>query len=182
MLMFVRNRFARRTAVRSARRSKVWAGAQIGLTQMAAGQVAFNTLESEADLESQGKPTIARIRGQILVQTDFSAEVPEDKCNVGFGIALLDARAVAAGAGSLPGPLTNIEFPWMWWHSSVIAVQTTVGLEQVLSNFDRIEVDGKAMRKAAPGHLLVLVAEVLAITGTSDIEYFGALRILLMPS
>ena len=182
MLMFIRRPFARRTAARTSRRSKVWFGSQIVLTQQAAATVAFNTLMTEVQLETQGKPTIARIRGQILVQTDVSAQVAEDKCHVGLGIALLDARAVAAGAASLPGPLTNVEFPWMWWHSAEIAVGTNTALEQIPTNFDRITVDGKAMRKAAPGHLLVLVSEVLAETGTSDIEYFGFLRILAMPS
>jgi len=70
---------AGRPFVQAPRRSRVWVGASLPLAQTAGGSSVFSILIAEAELETQGKPTVARIRGQLHAQMDRSAEVSEDK-------------------------------------------------------------------------------------------------------
>jgi len=172
----------RRPFVQAPRRSRVWVGASLPLAQTAGGSSVFSILIGETELESQGKPTVARLRGQLHAQMDRSAEVSEDKALITFGIGLMQARAIAAGIASLPLPATNVEWPWMWVGTATLATPTTLTEDEGSMRFERVIIDGKAMRKAGPGMALVLVTEVTSITGTPDVECWGFLRILLMPS
>ena len=173
---------ARRAGVRAPRRSRIWDALPIPLAQTAGGSSVFTILVTEAALLSQGKPTIARMRGAMHVQMDRSAEVAEDKALVTYGIAMLEGRAVAAGVASLPTPATNGDFPWMWIGTATIASPTTLTEDEGAMRFERTLIDAKAMRKAGPGELLVMVTEVTSITGTPDVECWGFIRVLLMPS
>ncbi len=177
----------RRPLVRATtRRQRIWTGSVIGLHQItgaAGGGVAgATTMITEANLENLGKPTIARMRGSILVADDQSAAVAEDKAAVFMGVTLIDSRALAAGVGSMPNPAINIEYPWMWFAEAMISVPSTIALEQVATRFQRIEVDGKAMRKAPPDHALVFLVAATSVAGTPDLEIYGCIRVLLLPS
>ena len=175
--------FVRRTPVRATqRRARVWDGTQLSLIQLAGGTAGFSVLITEANLDAKDKPTIVRIRGLLHIAMDRSAEVAEDKAVITYGIGLMEGRAVAAGIASLPLPATDSEWGWMWIGSATLASPTTLTEPEQGARFQRTVIDSKSMRKAGPGEVLVLVTEVTSITGTPDVECWGFLRILLLPS
>ncbi len=168
--------------VRAVRRARVWVGASLPLVQAAGGSAVVTTLIAEDVLESQGKPTIVRIRGALHIMMDRSAEVAEDKAMVVYGIGLVQARALAAGVASLPLPVGNVEWPWMWQAVTTLATPTTLTEDEGGARFQRTDIDSKSMRKAGPGETLVLITQVISITGTPDVECWGFTRILMLPS
>ena len=93
---------------------------------------------------------------------------------------MIEARAVAAGIASLPKPVANADFPWMWIGVATLATPSTLTEDEGPMRFQRLELDAKAMRKAMPSMALILVTEVSSIVGTPDVECWGYTRTLLM--
>jgi len=180
--MFVRNRFARGRVRVAAKRSRVWIGTPTNFFQLAGGTTSFSTIVTEAQLQNLGKPTIARCRGQLLVNMDRSAEVAEDRALVGMGLTLVSNQAVAVGATAIPSPIANDEWPWLWYYTSSLKTPTTLTEDEQGFRWERIEVDSKSMRKAPPDHVMVFVVDVVSVAGTPDIELSGFIRVLLLPS
>ncbi len=164
-------------------RQKVWAGGvTFPLTQLSGGVNNVQTIISEAILEGQGLPTIVRCRGWVHIQMDRSAEAAEDKAIVNFGIAVVEARALSIGVTAMPLPGTNAEFPFLWMGIATLASPTTLTEDEGGARFQRLELDTKAMRKVRAGHVLVFITQVQNVTGTSEIEFWGCVRVLLMPA
>jgi len=143
------------------------------------------TLVTEADLEGQGKPTVARIRGTWNASPDIAQAPLQNVMQVFAGITLVSTKSFTAGIASLPTPRANIEWPWMWWDVVTIGMTVSAALDPTpidITGNNRV-VDSKAMRKAAPGHTMVLLVESSpALTGAPDALVSFATRILLMPS
>ncbi len=181
--MLMAGRFARPRA-KTARRSKVWVGAQSATaTGLGPSSAVVFTVIAEADLETQGKPTIARVRGTWNAWYDRAAAPATGAMIVGAGITLVSTKSVTAGIASLPQPLTNIEWPWLWWDTTIVGLDfgDATGF-QLLENSVRV-VDSKAMRKVPPGNTLVLIVETSpALLGAPDTRFGFSIRILLMPS
>ncbi len=183
MLMFVRSRFAGRRVSRGAKRSKVWvSGSGVSLAH-AASTVAIFTIVTEADLEAQGKPTVARMRGRALVKADLSV-VPPAGISYAFGIALIESNAFGAGAASVPGPLTSPEFGWIDYHSGNIHNEFDASDDLLGGGCWSEVIDSKAMRKVVPGHVLAGVFETGASfdTNAQILNFMFNVRVLLMPS
>ena len=142
--MLVGSRFARRTRT-GPRRSKVWVGAINNVLDLAPSGSATATLISEIDIESQGKPTLARCRGSWIAHQDLSAAAATSGMWVAAGIAVLNAKAVSSGVTAMPLPISNVEFPWIWWDAVYVGIEvnTAVGIIDLVRD-NRI-VDSKAM-------------------------------------
>ena len=179
--MLVGSRFIwRKTA---ARRSKVWVGAQGTIAALGPSSASAFTIIDETSLETQGKPTIARCRGMWNAWHDTSAAAATSSMVVAAGIAVVSTKAITAGVTAIPNPLTNIEWPWLWWDSALVGneVITAVGVQSI-GNTNRV-IDSKAMRKIPPASTLILVLESgPALEGAPDANVAFALRMLLMPS
>ena len=179
--MLVGSRFRRQTKI--ARRLKVWVGSQSSRFQMANSVIAVQTIIDEASLEIQGKPTVARIRGTWNAWHDHSAAAATSSMMVACGITLVSTKSATVGSTALSSPLTNIEWPWLWWDATVVGTEvvTAVGVESATCSNRMI--DSKAMRKVPPAHTMVFVIETgPALEGAPDANIAFALRILLMPS
>ena len=115
--------------------------------------------------------TVVRIRGSILAQLDASAI--DERVMVQFGIAVVSLPAATAGAGSVPSPVTEATYPFIWrGELSMSSLAEAAVQPDMLGN--RITVDTKAMRKMKSTETLVLVAEVAASLdqgGTFDFLY-----------
>ncbi len=103
--------------------------------------------------------TIYRVRGTIGVQLDTSAV--DERAVIQFGMALVSSAAFAAGGASIPSPVTEASYPWLWRGEVFIS---SLAEAAVVNDFlsQTIKVDSKAMRKSKPDEALVLVAEVAA--------------------
>ncbi len=183
--MLMAGRFARRART-GPRRSKVWVGAiSSAATAIAPGATGLFGLITEASLEAQGKPTIARIRGTYNVYYDSAATSSgvTGAMIVTCGICLVSTKAFAAGIASVPLPITNVEFPWIWWDSVMVGqdVRSAVGFTEI-GQTNR-PIDSKAMRKVPPAHTLIFVFEATGgLQGAPDARLMFDTRILLLPS
>ena len=181
--MLVGSRFVRQRS-KAPRRAKVWVGA-FSSTWVAhpPSTSTVVTLITEGDIESQGKPTLARVRGTWAAMHDISAAGVTSAMVVAAGITVVSTKAVTAGITAVPTPLTNIEWPWLWWDSVVAGVEIDgAGVAEHVEQGNRI-VDSKAMRKLPPASALIMVFETgPALEGAPDVNVALALRLLLMPS
>jgi len=122
--------------------------------------------------------TILRTRGRFMIQlADPNAAGDEMRLTAGIGIVSSDA--FAAGAGSMPDPLTDIAYPWMWWDTWFLKPgSATVGNPQPQSSVQsNMVVDVKAMRKVGIDQTIALIFEVTDVVGTpvANIAFDGRL-------
>ncbi len=125
--------------------------------------------------------TILRCRGEIAI-SPTSAVVNLDAVRITTALGIVSSDAFAAGAGSVPDPQGEPEYPWLYWKDSVFfytessaanAVQSIVGAV-------RFDVDTKAMRKMKPGESLAWVVQYVDITGAPPMTIqIAATRVLI---
>ncbi len=161
-------------------RSKIWNDGPItteltvttnGVTVWTTGQTAL------------GGVTIARIHG-IVTFSLIAATAIGDGFAGAMGIGIVTADAFAAGSGSMPSPTGDQD--WGGWifhkHFDVHASTSTEGDGQnALSNYQRMEIDTKAMRKMAPNETIFGSVGVV-INGTADMRVNGNTRMLVLLS
>ena len=104
-----------------------------------------------------------------LVMLDETKQV-DDIASIGFAIGVVSSDAFTAGAGSLPDPLGEPEYPWMYWtrttlHSFVAAAEE--GLGSTVYRFPPF--DSRSMRKIKPGQSLVQVIELGGLVGAPTV-------------
>ena len=181
--MLMAGRFAR-TRTRTARRSKVWSGASSPANiSLAPSEIAANTIFPEASVENLGKPTLARVRGTWSASPDTSLATATSYMYVHGGITFVSAKALAIGVTALPGPLTNPEWPWIWWDSVLVGTEVRTAVGFIDTGLNTRAVDSKAMRKIPPGSALVAVWEAgPALEGAPDTIVNFSFRMLFLPS
>ena len=137
-------RVARARFVRPPVRTTMWIGQDIGgVTIVAGSKQLLGSLNAVAFLL---RPfTIIRTRLECYFASDQTAasETP----NGSMGFIVVSDQAVAAGAASIPGSLTNTDDDW-YVHQPML--KDVVSLTSVGVQFDafiRYQIDSKAMRK-----------------------------------
>ena len=101
--------------------------------------------------------TLLRTRGHI--QLVLNAAAIDESATLAVGIAIVSARAAAAGAASIPRPSSEGAYPWIW-HGWLFG--STIGGINVgdAAQSMRLEVDSKAMRKLKETEVMILAFEV----------------------
>jgi len=143
-----------------------------------ASSVTAIVLESETD--SVPNPTVVRVRGQIFSQLGAVANAQGDAILVAHAIMVVDAKQLAIGVTALPLPLTSNSEDFLWFGTQFLAQNDGTTVLNNNSNFDRLNVDSKAMRKMTLNQVLVLVTEMDVLQGTNneDVNFAFNLRIL----
>jgi len=165
--------------VRSQRRRTDWSEGTGGTTATAVSTSSAQFLGSALVPVVLGS-TIVRIRGHIdLVGTLATAAGDGFTGAVGIGIA--STRAVVAGVGSVPTPITNQAAEnWLWWHSFSVVNAVVSSTEITRSFFQRLIIDSKAMRKFEDNTVsLYAMIEPVEI-GTATMSVFHDSRVLSM--
>ena len=125
--------------------------------------------------------TILRIRGNVILA--FTQDVViGDEMNLTFGMAVVSSDAFTAGAGSMPDPAGEPEFPWLWWSDTFLRQERPVATDSSAWGLSaqRIEIDSKAMRKVKPGESLAMVFQTSASVGAPPVEVdFQRIRVLI---
>ncbi len=116
-----------------------------------------NVIHQSFPILSGEKWTIVRTRGELsVIPTDPSVNV---KIVGALGMCIVSDQAFAAGAGSIPGPITNGDwdgwFVWVPFHSN-LDITTDIG--RVLAQVN-VPFDSKAMRKVTDGDTVVVMVE-----------------------
>ena len=131
---------------------------------------------SIANIEGQVRETILRSRGEVLLQATPDAATDSDV--YGFGLIVVHSNAVTIGTTALPGPIADIGADWLWHRFVPMdAVTLTAADPNARAVVSRFELDSKAMRKIAPDHTLVLMAESGGVFASAAVSV--GLRVLL---
>jgi len=97
--------------------------------------------------------TLTRTRGHIYVGADQLTIVEEQYG--AFGLIRVTDLAIAAGAGSIPGPVTDADDDgWVVWQGISQTSNNTV-----VANDQRYEINSKAMRVIREGQQLAVMVE-----------------------
>jgi len=165
----------RRFAQRSRKRVTSWHGGGVDIANIVTGTIQFQTIVSEATMETFPTPTIVRIRGSLSLLTDDSS-TPGAFGFVNVGLIVVTAAALAASG--VPAPLTDIGNDWIWWECFTFGASAADVIGEEIT-IDRKIVDSKAMRKVGLNEVLVLVAELNNSESVMVANLQGALRVLL---
>jgi len=133
---------------------------------------------SGTSLTTEAKVTITRIRGIFHVFLT-AATAAGDGFSGAAGLCLVSATAFGAGDGSVPTPITDISYPWIWHQFFDIRALTTTfadGVNAPSASF-RTMIDSKAMRIQGSEQILMGVTEVTE-AGTAVMEVQADTRIL----
>ncbi len=122
--------------------------------------------------------TIVRFRGRLRGYLNTAAAADSEKL-LACGLILLNADTAAAGAASMPEPLSDRDADWIWTDFLTMAtVDTTEGSGGGMQ-FDTIVLDNKSMRRARPSEVVVFVCQPVDLGGTETATVFGGLSMLL---
>ena len=161
---------------RAPRRSVLWSEGPRNTSIQAltaVGASAWNLGQS-----SGGGVTIMRIRGTFTAWLDLVTAIGDGFINVAAGIGIVSGDAFAAGAGSMPSPLSDPDWDWLWINYFGAVVGSTVTEEFKGLAAVRAVVDTKAMRKIAPNETVFGMTEVDTEVGTSSLSYSVMTRML----
>ena len=125
--------------------------------------------------------TLLRTRGICDLFLQGSGAADGDGMFGAIGIGVFTDPAFIAGVGSLPTPVTDVEWNGWLWHSffSVHNPDITFGGSPVVHQ--RFEIDSKAMRKFDASQVMAAVIETVEI-GTAVLNVFMDTRILFQDS
>ena len=118
--------------------------------------------------------TLVRTRGQLMFHMDTGAAF--DAITVAVGLGIFSSDAFAAGAASLPGPITDVDYDWIYHRVALLesfsATESDASIQQNL----QIELDSKAMRKMKPSQTMGFVFEGSIVAGAPTFDFSVAAR------
>ncbi len=136
------------------------------------------TSEGNAFIAFGSTATIMRCRGLIGATLDPTAQ--DETVLVVFGLALASSAAVTAATASLPSPVAEPSYPWIWQGQLYLSSGAEAGVVAASQLVDRVVIDSKAMRRVKGDETLFLMAEVATSRdqgGTFDFGYYS--RVLI---
>ncbi len=135
---------------------------------------------TENELDNVPNPTLVRVRGQIFSRLGGVSNAQADCILVSHAIMVVDAKQFAIGVTALPLPLSSNSEDFLWFGTQFLAQNNSGTILNTNSNFDRLDVDSKAMRKITLNQVLVLVTEMELIQGSGgeDMQYAFNFRML----
>ncbi len=164
---------------RAVRRSRRWTsipGTNVTLTTVGTtggGALAFIA----------GPETVVRMMGRGLLQL-MDAPTAGDSMHLTVAIAVVTTDAATAGAGSLPDPSDEPEFPWLYWTElDIFASDTNADNGGNIGGAIRYEFDVRSQRIIRPGHSLVYFAQYVDQGGLPPVRWQASqVRTLVLES
>ncbi len=150
-----------RVITRSRRLGTSWARlVETQLTTVAAGT---KVLLAQLTLDNPGiTETVIRTRGLIGIVTD--APTASEVQPGAFGMVVVNDLAIAAGAASIPGPVTDQDDEgWFVWQPT-LASQESVGATAVTVPMSVFHFDSKAARRIEHGFAAAVMFENASVT------------------
>ncbi len=147
-----------------ARRQKIWSsvpGIFLNLTGAGTsigGSLGFNTAD-----------TVIRMLGSYTI-APTSAPVAGDAADIAVALGVISSDAFAAGAGSVPDPADEPEYPWLFWRHQTLHFPTTSADPSVASGSVRDSFDIRSMRKLKPRESLAWVIQYVDIGGVPPLS------------
>ncbi len=137
---------------RGRRQPTLWSRSTAGTPTTLA--VSTKVLLATISLSNPGlAETVRRTRGLIQVTSDQGSAFENQ--SIAYGMIVVNDLAIAAGAASIPGPVTDEDDDgWFVW-VPVMSAGAAVNANDV----GRIEFDSKAMRRVEEGFSVAVMAE-----------------------
>ena len=162
---------------RSAARQTAWVSFA-PLVDTAAPGVSILIASANAALLALRPFTITRTRLEVEFTSDQTAAT--ELQIAALGLAVVSDEAVAAGIGSIPGPITDIGSDLWWMHQSMLQsflFVSGVGVQPTASK--NYSIDSKAMRKVGIGEDIAFAFEVSGTGGGASVTMMGRMLIKL---
>ena len=167
-----------RTSGRGQRRLSQWCrGPRSSAIQVVTAQ---GTTLVDTAVEATQPLTLVRVRGELVIWQAVATSIGDGFTSFEAGIGIVSADAAAQGAGSMPTPGGDADWPgWLWHHSggSIITFETTEVLRGPM-NAIRIPIDSKAMRKNGTNETLFGAVQFNTEVGTATLNFVMNTRIL----
>ena len=164
---------------RSPRRSTTW-GFGPDAVLSSSGATPSLLFTTGIVLVVQNKATIVRLRGSAMVHLTAAGSAGDGYTGA-FGIGLVSAEAFAAGAGSVPGALTDSDDD-IWLYHQFFEVKSATAMladgVNAQSIAQRFEVDSKAMRKLTIDQVVFGSFEAFE-TGVAVVQFVFDSRMLV---
>ena len=117
--------------------------------------------------------TVLRMLGEYTI-APTAVVVAGERCEVAVAIGVVSTDAATLGATALPDPISEPDFPWLYWAMHPLhwgaAVSGTAGEgPQGVAGSVRKSFDIRSMRKMKPRESLVLVAQYGDLGGTPPV-------------
>jgi len=140
----------------------------------------MTTLVLESELDNVPNPTLVRVRGEIFGQLGAASNAQGDAIILSHAIMVVDAKAFAVGTTAVPLPLSSNSEDFLWFGTQFLVQNDQTTVLNNSSNFDKLTVDSKAMRKITLNQVLVLVSEMVAIQGGGGEDCNFALNLRML--
>jgi len=123
--------------------------------------------------------TVLRMLGEYLI-TPIGAPVVGDTARVCCAIGVVSGDASTAGAGSLPDPQDESDYPWLYWADHPLFFGNTSTDPSSQSASVRRTFDIRSMRKIKPREALQVVVQYGNISGDPPVQFvMGQTRFLV---
>ncbi len=152
---------------------KHWEGTTMTTTALSADAtgIGFSFVQDEAW-------TVMRMIGEIMIRPEATLAAG-DHCNVGIGIGVVSTDAVAVGGTAVPDPVTEGDYPWLYWRVFGFDFQGTDLESASASNSVRETFDVRSMRKLKPRESLAFIFEYEDGSGAPPLLLKANARILI---
>ena len=159
------------------RRRKQW----LQLPGISANLTVAGTTGGSLQAFAGGGNTVLRCMGQHMLMGEPGAtHVIGDTMTFTWAIGVVSSDAAAAGAGSLPDPADEPEYPWLYWHTDQLVFTQTGTSTGEGSAVVRTDFDIKSMRKISPRESLIFFGQYVDISGTPSVRIeAGPVRVLV---
>ena len=138
-------------------------------TRLASGSLAFSSTS-----------TILRVRTPEIMAFLDNTQQAGDIIDLTFGLGIFSTDAVTAGAGSMPDPQVEADYPWLWWGSIHLEGDAAASFQGLGTSVVWIHPDTKAMRRVRAGQSLTWVVEAGQASGApTTILFVGQSRVLI---
>ena len=108
--------------------------------------------------------TVIRMIGEYVIGPT-SAPVALDVAKIALAIGVVSSDAFAAGAGSVPDPGVEEEYPWLYWKEHTFFFPTTSADPATAQGSVRVPFDIRSMRKLKPRESLVWIFQYMDYNG-----------------
>ena len=113
--------------------------------------------------------TVLRMLGEYTISPS-AAPSTNDAVDICLAIGVVSSDAFAAGAGSVPDPASEPDYPWLYWGNHPLwfpssSVQVSEGMGAARYRFDI-----RSMRKIKPRESLVVIVQYVDVVGAPPIH------------
>ena len=131
-------------------------------------------------LDFIGPGTLLRFRCNDILITMDATKQAADTIRLTFGLGIVSTDAAAAGAASMPDPLSDTDYPWIWYGDYIVRSEVAAATEALGSSVIRFSADSKAMRRVKPLQSLLWVMQASGAAGVpTTLVDVGTTRVLL---